>query len=105
MKPVTDRPFLPQVFPENFPGITRTMGEFVKVLLSLFSEYGFRLNATLPKDGTEPMGAPLTLLTIEASDLSNYPAADWPGALIYVSNASAGEKFKGSDGTNWVNLG
>lgn len=32
-------------------------------------------------------------------------ATDHKGAIIFVSDASSGANFQGSDGTSWVNLG
>lgn len=32
-------------------------------------------------------------------------AADFEGTIIYVSDGGAGAKFRGSDGSAWVNLG
>ena len=32
-------------------------------------------------------------------------ASSMPRGLIFVSDAAAGSKFQGSDGTNWVALG
>lgn len=32
-------------------------------------------------------------------------ATKWDGSIIYVSDGAAGQKFRGSDGTTWVNLG
>ena len=103
MNPVNDRPFLPQVVPSTFDGINKTFGELVRVLLGVFSDFGYRVNNVLPKDGTEAMTAPLTLATYTTATLP--AAADYPGALIYVSDAAAGAKFQGSDGTSWVSLG
>lgn len=33
------------------------------------------------------------------------PAANYPGGVIYVSDAAAGSNFQGSNGTAWVDLG
>lgn len=33
------------------------------------------------------------------------PAADHEGEAIYVSDGAAGSKFRGSDGSSWVDLG
>lgn len=62
-----------------------------------------RANASLPKDGTEAMAAPLRVAPFEAADLPD--ATLWEGSIIFVSDAPAGQKFKGSNGTAWVNLG
>lgn len=103
MNPVNDRPFLPQAVPPDFHGLLRTFGELVRQLLAVFSEYGFRINHSLPKDGSERMDAPLPLKTYLTA--ARPDPADWPGAVIYVSDASAGQKFQGSDGSAWVPLG
>lgn len=62
-----------------------------------------RLNGTLPKDGSEAMTGPLRLATYLTA--SRPAAASYPGAIIYVSDAGAGSKFQGSDGSVWVYLG
>lgn len=69
----------------------------------IFAEYGIRVNLSLPKDGSEPMENPLVLAEFLAAGLP--AAADWEGGIIYVSDGAAGAKFRGSDGTAWVNLG
>lgn len=62
-----------------------------------------RVNATLPKDGTEAMTGPLELSSYLTA--ARPTAADYEGAIIYVSDGAAGSKFQGSDGTSWVSLG
>jgi hypothetical protein len=100
---VLERPLLPQSTPANLPGLLAWSGVLVKQLISVFGEYGFRLNRVLPADGSESMTGPLPLATFTTSTLPD--AADWTGAVIYVSDGSSGARFRGSDGTSWVNLG
>jgi hypothetical protein len=72
-------------------------------LARLLGEYGFRLNRMLPKDGTETMTQPLRVASFTTA--GRPAAASWPGGIIFVSDAAAGAKFQGSDGTAWVPLG
>ena len=58
-----------------------------------------RANASLPKDGTEPMAAPLVLATYTVATLPD--ATLWLRGLIYVSNETGGATLAFSDGTNW----
>ncbi len=62
-----------------------------------------RANASFPKDGTEPMEAPLLLFQVTVSDLetSKYAASLWTGALVYVTDETGGATAAQSDGTNW----
>jgi hypothetical protein len=61
-----------------------------------------RANASLPKDGTEPMVSPLIFKSFLVADLTgDYAASLWSGAMVYVSNESGGAVVAFSDGTNW----
>lgn len=49
---------------------------------------------------------------LQRPEIVSYLLADLPdptdrnkGEVIFVSNATAGQQFKGSDGSNWRNLG
>jgi len=58
-----------------------------------------RTNASMTKDGTQQMGAPLRVQSVAVADL---PAAgDWTNSIIYVSNETGGATLAFSDGTNW----
>ena len=58
-----------------------------------------RLNGSLQKSGAEPMTGPLRLAQFATADLP--AAADWLGAVVYVTDAAAGDEFQGSDGSTW----
>jgi hypothetical protein len=61
-----------------------------------------RASASLPKDGTEPMAAPLLFKSFVVADLAgDYAASLWTGAMVYVSNESGGAVVAFSDGTDW----
>lgn len=81
---------------ESLGAVLRFLREFTVRLLD-------RVNATLPKDGTEAMTGPLELKSYLTAGLP--PAADHEGAIVYVSDGAAGSKFRGSDGASWVSLG
>ncbi len=105
VQPVGERPGFPSP-PRGIPlAITGWAGDMVKVLTGLFTETNSRLNKVLPKDGTEDMTAPLTLMTYTDTPDTVPTASDYAGAVIYVSDGSSGQKFRGSDGSSWVNLG
>lgn len=103
MNPVSEQPLLPTANPASISGILVYIGSLAKQLRSIFSQHGFRINRLLPKDGSEAMTGPLELAPYATAAIP--AAADHEGTIIYVSDASAGSKFQGSDGTNWVNLG
>jgi hypothetical protein len=58
-----------------------------------------RVNASLAKDGTVGMSAPLPLMAFEVSDLPS--AAIWEGAIVYVPDEDGGAVLAFSDGTDW----
>lgn len=96
-----DRFFLPQL---------RSMGEVLSWAANMVRTTGIALAqlarqiaAVLPKDGSEPMGAPLPLHSVTVATLP--AAADWEGAVVYVSDGASGARFRGSNGSAWVNLG
>jgi hypothetical protein len=76
---------------------------WAQYLTPLLRDIGFRLNRVSPKDGSETFTAPMRLGTYTVA--TRPAAATWPGAIIYVSDAAAGARFQGSDGTAWISLG
>ena len=72
-------------------------------LTPVLGAFGWRINRSLPKDGSEAMTSPLKLATYTVA--TRPAAASWAGGVIYVSDGAAGAKVQASDGTNWVNLG
>jgi len=101
--PVEERPALPA--PKNYDvrGLQIWGSELIRQLIRLFQQYGYRINSSLNTDGDVAMKAPLPLQSVVIAALP--AASDHEGAIIYVSDGSTGQKFRGSDGTNWVNLG
>lgn len=58
-----------------------------------------RVNAALPKDGTEGMINPLLL---NSYTVATVPTASlWKNAMIFVSDEAGGAVPAFSDGTNW----
>lgn len=97
MDPVEDNVRFPP--PQGNGDHVQDITTLEKELQRLFFRYGFRLNRVFPKDGSEG-------LTAYTDTPDTKPAAaDHEGAIIYVSDGGAGAKFRGSDGTSWVNLG
>lgn len=103
MQPVNERPILPQTFPTTLAGLLDFSGTLVRQLIAEFSAYGYRLNRVLPKNGSERMSGPLQLASFETAGRPD--PTEWEGAVIYVSDASSGSRFQGSDGSQWVDLG
>ena len=101
MDPIETTPRLPTAIGSG-PHVGFLRG-LLQSLTDIMSRSAVRVNATLPKDGTEAMTAPLVLVTYTVATLPT--ASSWPGGVIYVSDGAAGAKFRGSDGTSWVNLG
>jgi hypothetical protein len=66
-------------------------------------DVAYRANNCVPLDGTEPMTAPMPLMSVLTADIPD--ATLWEGCIIYVSDGGAGTRFRGSNGTAWVNLG
>jgi len=72
-------------------------------IIEAIQQHGFRINQSIHQDGGIVMANPLVLQPLLVADLP--AAADWEGGIVYVSDGGAGAVFRGSDGTNWVNLG
>lgn len=108
MKLIAERPFLPKP-----PGTeSQYIATLMRCMTTVLGEIAYRLNGTLPKDGTEVMKNPLPLLQATKVELLGdtgpdpdvapvYPAADWTGALVYCTNETGGATIAFSDGTNW----
>ena len=97
------------VGPPSLPvGVEKGPNEFYLIsmtqqLVLYLTRLAIRVDGLLPKDGTEPMTAPLELMTYTVATL---PAASSnTGKVVYVSDGGAGTKFRGSDGTSWLSLG
>lgn len=73
------------------------------ILTAYITRAVLRWNESFPRDGSERFEAPLPLKTYTTGTVPT--ASEYAGSLIYVSDGSAGQKFRGSDGTSWVNLG
>ena len=99
MNPVLEK----SSFPAPISGFISFATSLITELAFRFEQMGFRVNRTLPKDGSEVMTGPFGLMTYTIATLPDATASE--GALIYVSDGSSGQKFRGSDGAAWVNLG
>jgi hypothetical protein len=96
MKQVLESPTLPS------SGLA-ALQALVAYMTPLFRDIGYRLNRTMPKDGSERLTNPLPLAVYTTA--TRPAAADWIGSVILVSDAVPNQKFQGSDGTAWVPLG
>lgn len=103
-KPVEERPQLPRLSASTPAALTRWSDSLSQQLAKVFQQYGYVVNLLIKMmDGGAPP-APQRLKAYNAS--ADLPAASaHEGAIVYVKTAAAGAKFKGSDGTSWVNLG
>lgn len=100
MRPIPENPTLG--VPGPGPHID-FLTNLVQRLFQVLQAIAFRLNNVLPKDGSEVMGGGLPLATYTTA---TRPTVTDP-ALIYVSDAAAGQRFQGWDVTAgaWVPLG
>jgi hypothetical protein len=103
MQQVEEQPQVPVPGSADPGALLRWATSLMQVATRYFQAVSFRLNRTLPKDGSEPMTSPLPLATYTTGTLP--AAADYPWTLIAVTDGSAGQKFRASDGSSWVNLG
>lgn len=77
-------------------GIESYVTSLYSTLFNLFQRIAVRVNAVLPKDGTEAMTRPLPLKQYATADL---PAASaWTGSVVWDSTVG---KLKYSDGSSW----
>jgi hypothetical protein len=61
-----------------------------------------RANASLARNDERAMELPLKLATYTVATVP--AAADWTGALIYVSDETGGATVAYSNGTNWLRV-
>lgn len=100
---IPERVALPRPPRVTLEGLHGWAVDIIRVLVAVLSETNTRANQGLPKDGTEPMTAPLELETFTTA--TRPAVADNEGAIIYVSDGAAGFRFQGSDGVTWLGLG
>jgi len=88
----------------------RFLDALITSLTFYLSNMANRVNEVLPKDGTEAMDAQLDFGTFPVKPptytVATLPtASSWTGGIIYVSDGTSGQNFRGSHGGAWVNLG
>lgn len=104
MSQVENNPVLPNPPLSGEPrGVASWASSLTKTLASVLSRFAVAINAALDINGKQGMAQPLRLATFTTTTLPT--ASSWTGAIIYVSDGAAGQKFRGSDGSAWVNLG
>lgn len=94
-KRVKRTPSLPNVT----ANVRDSLAQTSRVLYQDGVEQNYRLNLALPKDGTEPMEAPLSLQAVATGSLPS--AALYEGAIIYDTTTN---DVLFSDGTTWFAL-
>lgn len=88
MKRISERPFLPKP-----PGTeSQYISTMMRCMTNVLGEIAQRLNAMLPKDGSEG---------IQEYVKTALPDATVSRGLIYVTNETGGFTLAFSDGTNW----
>jgi len=85
------------------PELDRWAVNFAREMVSAFREHGTRINLAITNDGETPMEAPFILGDFTIATLPS--AANFERGIVYVSDGAVGQKFRGSDGAAWVNLG
>jgi hypothetical protein len=97
MEKVAERPALMPPPGGTLSALTSWATSISIVLVGMLGQLGYRLNRTIPADGTERMTGPLPLMTYTVATRPAVSTAN-TGALIYVSDAAAGNKLQYSDG-------
>lgn len=100
---VLEKPQLPT--PHGVLGPTGAWAQRLQTALVLYlTNLAFRLNRTILRDGTVRFTG-VTLLNIYTTSTRPAAASANEGAIIFVSDGSAGNKFQGSTGSTWLGLG
>ena len=101
MDPIEQVPLMPTLIGKG--PHEEFLSALILAITNAFVRSSQRVNGVYPKDGTEPMDAPVKLK--EFTVATRPTASAWEGGIIYVSDGGAGAVFQGSNGTAWVNLG
>ena len=65
---VTERPFMPQIIPQTLNGVQQAFSSLIKVLMEMFSQYGFAINSIID---IQDEHAVISLSTDQTANLSN----------------------------------
>lgn len=103
MEPVIERPALMPPPGGTIQAISSWAISMSITLVNALGQIGYRLNRTIPADGSERMTGPLPLKSYTVA--TRPAAASYTGSLIYVSDAAAANKLQYSDGASWVAAG
>ena len=98
-KTVNKSPFLTHVFGFTIEGLKDFLTNFTTSVENELRDHASRINAVLPMDGTEPMGAPLVLKSYTIATLPS--AASWTGGIVYVSDGASNKRLAVSNGSVW----
>lgn len=100
---IPEKVYLPT--PIGVEGAAGLWARGMRTAVSLYlTDVAFRLNRALLRDGSVQMTGALKLKVFtEATKPS--ASAGGAGAVIFVNDGSAGNKFQGSDGSSWLGLG
>lgn len=83
--------------PQTTPDTRSSLDQLQRASYSNLTEILDRLGVVLPKDGTEPMEAPLPLFITTTAELPS--AADWEGAVVYNTTDN---RVYFSNGSAWI---
>ncbi len=88
MKRISERPYLPKPSPED----GRYIGVLMRCMTAVLGEISYRLNASLPKDGSEGL---------QEFTVATLPDPETYRGLIYVTDETGGFTLAFSDGSDW----
>lgn len=94
--PVNPSPYLPDPPTLGDVGLVTHLINLKMALFNTFVAYAYRLNNSVPKDGSE---GPVVLASYTVASVPT--AASYTGGMIYVTNETGGAVPAFSDGTNW----
>lgn len=99
-KLIATNPPLPKLLGKrSVEAVITFLDAFLKAVYNALRELALRANVSVTTDGVTSMEAPLPLAAYTVAGLPT--AADWTGAVIYVSDGTSNKRLAISDGTNW----
>lgn len=98
---VNPTPILPRAITAapNVQSLAKYDAALNQALFQALIQIAFRLNLAITSDGETPLAAPIVLKSYTVAGVPD--AANWQGAIIYVSDEAGGKTIAFSDGTDW----
>lgn len=95
-----DNPTLPKTGNlSTSQAILQYLNILVRVLQEMLSQVNYRLNRSVPLDGTDAMTGPFVVKSYTVATVPT--AASYTRGIIWVSDETGGATLAFSDGTNW----